>query len=79
MGENMAEVGNNARAVLAWCAAHQSSATRLIRGRVCPTIMLDWNGLARAQGFENDAAPGATRSSLDALDVLRAAGAARAL
>lgn len=68
-------VSGNARAVLAWCVTHQhSTAKRQIGGKACPAVNLDWNGLARAQGFENDSAEGATRSSLAALQELREAG-----
>lgn len=67
-------VSGNARAVLAWCATHQSAATRQISGKTCPAVNLDWNGLARAQGFADDSAAGATKSSLAALQELREAG-----
>lgn len=68
-------ISRNAKVVLTWCAAHtDSTATRLVRGKALPVVNLNWHGLARAQGFADDNTPGATRSSLDALDELRAAG-----
>lgn len=67
-------VSDNARAVLAWCVMHQSSATRQIGNKICPVVSIEWNGLAEAQGFKNDLADGATKSSLAALQELRQAG-----
>lgn len=64
----------NAEKMLAWVDANLAQHTRQIRGQTCPVVNLWWHGMARALGFADDNAPGATRASLDALDELRAAG-----
>lgn len=68
-------LSDSATTVLYCCAKSlHPTATRRVRGKDCPVINLDWNAMARAQGFSNDADRGATTATLRALQELRDAG-----
>jgi len=72
-GEKVA-IGKDAKVVLAWCAVNTHEiAVRFVLGKQCPTIWLNWNGLARSLGYDADCRE-ATIRSLAALNELKAVG-----